>query len=118
LVEFIAEKEPTAVIFWMSHRSNHLVSPGACTNQANVSLSLSQLYAQAAGYNFYTGPNVPSDPNLHGDASNTLDEQGIPSVSVLVRDFQDIDLAENLAGTLAVLNDYISPAHTPSPTSP
>ena len=111
LVNFIEELQPTAVIFWMAHRPNDLVSPGACNDEVNVSLSLSQLYAQAAGYDYYDdADDVPAAPFLNGDASNTLDDQGIPTVSVLIEDFSDIDWEENLAGTLAVLNDYISPS--------
>jgi len=110
LVDFIAEMEPTAVLFWMAHRQADVVSPGVCTNGSSVSLSLSQLYAQAAEYDFFEEIGGVADTTLFGDASNTLDEQGIPSASVLISFFDDIDWEENLAGTLAVLNDYISPS--------
>ena len=111
LVNFIVDQEPTAVLFWMAHRQESLVSPGSCQSpKSRVSLSLSQQYAMAAGYNFYTAQDDIPDADLNGDASNSLDQQGIPSASVLLPLFEDIDWEENLAGMLAVLNDYSAPS--------
>jgi hypothetical protein len=109
----------------MAHRQASFVSPGGCEPQSRVSLSLSQLYAQAANYDFYEEGEEIADSGLHGDASNSLDDLGIPTATALLSFFSDIDWEENLAGTLAVLNDYIPPVrltsfdiNTPTATTP
>lgn len=109
LINFIVEKEPTAVMFWMAHRQAGFVSPGGCEPQSKVSLSLSQLYATAANYDYYEEGEAIADSSLQGDASNSLDELGIPTATALLSFFSDIDWEENLAGTLAVLNEYTPP---------
>jgi hypothetical protein len=110
LVDFIADKEPTAVFFWMAHRKDGFVSPGGCEVQSLVSLSLSQLYAQAANYGFYESTTGYEDFDIQGDASNSLDDLGIPVATALLPLFHNIDWEENLAGTLAVLNEYTPPS--------
>ncbi|MCB8967120.1 MAG: protein kinase [Ardenticatenaceae bacterium] len=103
---FIQSIEPTAVIFWTAHADSALVSPGACVEQSQVSLTLSQLYGRAAGYEVFDGPVVLPNVDLTGDAVNFLDYQGIPAAVVLLPHFLEMDWDENLAGVTAVLASY------------
>ena len=106
LVNFIAEQEPTAVIFWTSHRDIAVSSPGACIEKSRVSVSLAHLYGQAAGYFYVNNSDVLADPDLTGDAINFLDDNGIPAIAVLLSRFTTMDWTQNLAGVTAVLNEY------------
>jgi len=44
---------------------------------------------------------------VHGDATNWLDKQGIPAISVLLTDYTATDFEQNLAALKAVMR-YIA----------
>ena len=105
LVDLIRETEAVAVVFWEARAANGLSSPGACGDRSLVSGRLAQVYGLAAGYPIADFENL-TDQELNGDSTNWLDLQGIPAIAILLPDYDDIDWNNNLAGMLAVLQEY------------
>ena len=102
LSNFLQEIKPTAVILWYAPSREGLVEPGGCP-KATVSLSLAELYAEAAGYSYYESA---IDDITEGDASNWLDSIGIPAISVVLPDYEDADFERNLTAVYALLDAY------------
>ncbi|MBE2224775.1 MAG: hypothetical protein IAF02_24760, partial [Anaerolineae bacterium] len=113
LANFIKQQSPTAVIQLAAHgRSYGTASPGSCVESSRVSVALSKLYGNAAGYLFPDADNdglVEPDARLTGDMSNWLDSIDIPAISVLLSRYDDIDFEANLAGLTAVLEAFTGP---------
>jgi transposase len=47
-----------------------------------------------------------SSQELNGDGTNWLDQQGIPSIAVLLSDYITVDWDNNLSGIQTVLDEY------------
>ncbi len=106
LRDFIVETGPTAVIFWMARSAEGLISPGACESRNPASDELGAIYSAVSDYAYVPDIEGTIGFTLNGDASNWLDKQGYATVSVLLRDYLEIDFQRNLAGVRAVLNQY------------
>jgi hypothetical protein len=118
LRSFIQENNIAAVVFWFGSSSDGFVSPGACERARGslVSSTLGAAYGQAAEYE--VGSYEAASGNIfHGDATNWLDQEGIPSISVLLPGLLDSDWERNLAGMMATLTSYSIP-RLGAPTTP
>ncbi len=102
LAEFIQVQKAQAVIFWQGRASLGLSSPGGCGEESEVSRPLAQTYGIAAGYPIADFERVVNQ-QLNGDATNWLDSQGIPAISVLLPDYQESDFSHNLPAVVAVM---------------
>lgn len=107
LAAFIQEKSPVAVIFWQAlfrdRDGKGLVSAGACGLRTQVSALLATTYGRGAAYNIGDFERTTGQI-VNGDATNWLDNQGIPAISVLLTDYQRLnDWEAHLQGMLAVL---------------
>lgn len=105
LADFIMEQQPAAVVFWAARASRGLASPGSCSTQTAVSGTLAQTYGNAANYEIGDFEQL-SNQILNGDATNWLDQEGIPAISVLVKDYSRVDWDDNLAGIRAVISRF------------
>ena len=79
--------------------------PAYATNAPSSSGTLAQTYGLAAGYVIGDFENL-TNQELNGDATNWLDQQGIPAIAVLLPDYTSIDWNSNLLGILAVLDQF------------
>jgi hypothetical protein len=104
LAEFILEQEAMAVVFWEARASGGLVSPGRC-EEPSISQPLADTYGLAAGYQIADFEELVNQV-VNGDGTNWLDEQGIPAIAVLLPNYDDVDWENNLAGMLAVLQEF------------
>jgi len=102
LYDYFADIKPNAVVFWEAKMAGGLASPGGCDTQSLVSESLAKTYGYSAGYKVEPFKGY----DLNGDATNSLDDQGIPTISVLLPDYISMDWSSNLKGILAVLDHY------------
>jgi eukaryotic-like serine/threonine-protein kinase len=107
LAAFILEKSPVAVVFWQAlfrdRDGKGLVSAGACGLRTQVSAPLATAYGRGAAYNIGDFERTTGQI-VNGDATNWLDNQRIPAVSVLLTDYQRVtDWEAHLQGILAVL---------------
>jgi hypothetical protein len=102
LRDYLLELHPAAVVFWEARALQGQVSPGGCGADSRISEALAALYGKAAGYQVepFAGYAVT------GDGTNWLDSQGIPAVTVLLRDYELVDLEQNLAAVQALLAAY------------
>ena len=69
---------------------------------SQASAALAGTYGLAAGYQVADFEDL-TNQELNGDGTNWLDQQGIPSIAVLLTDYLTTDWQENLAGMQAVL---------------
>lgn len=102
LADFILAQRPTAVIIWQARINNGLVSPGTCGLRPIASEPLARTFSLASGYNVADFEDLVSQ-EVNGDSTNWIDWQGIPSITVLLPDYNVIDWENNLSGMLAVL---------------
>jgi hypothetical protein len=79
-------------------------SPGSCGRGSAVSIPLARSYGNAAGYAVQDFEATSGE--INGDATNWLDQQGIPAVTILLPGYTDADWNNNQAGILAVLQAY------------
>jgi hypothetical protein len=103
LRDFIAEIEPAAVVFYEARARDGMVTPGECGGENAGSYGLADTYAESTGYPVY------DDFVLTGDSTNWLAAEGIPAISVLLRNYatlEQVDITTNIAGIEAVLNKY------------
>ena len=107
LANYIQSVDPVAVVFWYAKVAGGLVSPGNCQNNTPASALVAGIYGLAAGYPVADYEDA-FDQTLNGDATNWLDQQGIPSISVLLPDYVSSDWNDNLSGIKALLRDYAS----------
>ncbi len=96
LADYILLNAPAAVVFY--HSAANGVFAGSC-NGDHGSQTLGHTYGRAATY--------PSDGyfeayRVTGDASNWVDGQGIPAITVELAGWHDPEFARNLAGVMAV----------------
>lgn len=105
LRDFIEDVDAKAVIFWEARATNGLTSPGSCSNSPLVSNRLAQVYGFAAGYEVADFEDL-TNQEINGDGTNWLDSQNVPSISVLLPDYTDMDWNNSLAGISAVLREY------------
>jgi hypothetical protein len=96
LADYVLLNTPAAVIFY--HSAANGVFAGACEGD-HGSQALGHVYGRAATY--------PSDGpftaySVTGDASNWVDGQGIPAITVELQSWTDPEVARNLAGVMAV----------------
>ncbi len=114
LRDFILSENPAAVVAWHARASVGLITPGGCGVVVEVSEPLAELFGAAAGYivQDYSGQ---SSAVLNGDATNWLDANGIPAISVLLTSFSTVDWPNNLAGMMAVMTEYAGRPALPRP---
>lgn len=105
LANFITGQNPAAVVFWEARASDGLSTAGACAREPRVSQPLATTYGLAAGYPVADFEELTSQI-LNGDVTNWLDSEGIPSIAVLLPEYENIDWDNNLAGMLAVLQSH------------
>lgn len=103
LRDYVAQISPQAAIFWHSKAGNVY---GAECNNGQVgpgTLSLMRTYSSASGYG-----SVPVFDAyvVTGAAEDWLTSIGVPTVSVELTSRTDSELDQNLAGTMAVLQQY------------
>ncbi len=101
LRDYLLQQRPEAVIFL--HSAANGVFASGCPETHQPSMDLAQIYGEAAGYPVY---ERFSAYEVTGDAGDWLTTQGISSISVELINHQDLDLEKNLAGMLAVLDQY------------
>lgn len=91
------------VIFW--HSAANGIFPSHCgAGQHQPSQDLATVYSRASGYPLYSG-GFTSYP-ITGDAGDWLTMQGIPSITIELRNHLDDDWQQNLQGTLTVIADW------------
>jgi hypothetical protein len=101
LRDFFLQHQPEAVIFL--HSAANGVFASGCPDTHQPSMDLASIYGQAAGYPVY---ERFSAYDVTGDAGDWLTTRGITSISVELKNHENLDLEQNLAGMLAVLNQY------------
>ncbi len=101
LASFLIDVDPKAVVVWYARATGGLASAGGCGTRSKVSGELSEIYGNAAGYRITDHTNYVGV--AAGDATNWLDEQGIPAVSILLPSYESTDWQNSLAGINAVI---------------
>lgn len=101
LRDFILQHQPDAVIFL--HSAANGVFASGCPNTDQPSMDLARIYGEAAGYTAY---ERFSAYEVTGDAGDWLTTQGITSISIELKNHENLDLERNLGGMLAVLKQY------------
>lgn len=102
VADFIQQQPVQAVVFWQGRAALGLSSPGACGDESEVSRPLAQVYGVAADYRIADFEALVNQ-EVTGDATNWLDAQGIPAISVLLPDYRVSDFDRNLPAVLAIL---------------
>jgi hypothetical protein len=105
LANFIVAQESSAVIFWQARAALGLVSPGECAEGTTVSQTLADIYGGATDYRIADFEALVNR-EVQGDATNWLDKQGVPAISVLLTDYTTTDFEENLAAVESVMRFY------------
>ncbi len=102
LRSFVDELNPEAVVVWYAAAGG--VYASSCHNGVlPETLELTRLFAKESGYpaneefDFY---------EITGDATNWLAKKGIPAISVLLTNHQDVEFEKNIDGIKAVLDYY------------
>ena len=106
LADFIVAVDAAGVVFWQARAAEGLVSPGECSEGTAVSQTLADIYGSATEYRIADFEDLVNT-EVHGDATNWLDKQGIPAISVLLTDYTATDFEQNLAALKAVMR-YIA----------
>ncbi|MCL4805811.1 MAG: protein kinase [Anaerolineae bacterium] len=114
LRDFILNENPAAVVIWYARANDGMVSPGGCGVSVLVSDEAAGIYGRAAGYAVSNFGDLPGAV-VNGDATNWLDANRIPAVSVLLPNFEDADWGNNLKGILALIEAY---SGRPTPAAP
>lgn len=101
LRDFFLDLRPEAVIFYGAR--GELVVPGDRTcgqrNSQSGSQNLASIYGARSGYKYGFITSYP----ISGDATDWLDRQGIPAISILLSNYTAIDWDRNLRGVQDVL---------------
>ncbi len=105
LRDFFLEIDPVVVIIWEARFKNGLISPGQCksaTSTTRASYAVAGVYGSASGYPV---DNYEAEANqvINGDVNNWLDSVGIPSLAVLLDQYEEPDWTNNLEGVRAVI---------------
>jgi predicted deacylase len=101
LRDFMLQQRPAAVVFW--HSAANGIFAAGCPELYRPSRQLAEIYGHAAGYPVY---DFFTSYAITGDASDWLATQGIPAITVELRNHQDLDWSQNRAGLTAVLRYY------------
>ena len=101
LRDFLLRHQPEAVIFL--HSAANGVFASGCSDMHQPSMDLAWIYGEAAGYPVF---EQFSAYEVTGDAGDWLTTQGIASISIELRNHENLDLEKNLSGMLAVLETY------------
>lgn len=109
LANFITAQQSLAVVFWQARSAQGLVSPGGCSEGTAVSQTLADIYGGSTSYRIDDFEDLVNT-EVQGDATNWLDKQGIPAISVLLTDYTATDFEENLAAIQAVMRFYANQA--------
>jgi hypothetical protein len=106
--DFIVGQNAVGTVFWntpVTDSNQRAVSPGSCTaEQTSISLDLTNVYANAIPD--YSAKQADPDDRFGGDATNSLDAIGIPSIFVLLNSPTDADVNQHLPAIQAVLQTY------------
>ncbi len=102
LREYFLRIQPVGVVFWEARAAGGMAAPGGCGQQSLFSESLAQIYGSAAGYKVAKFEAYA----VNGDATNWLDAQGIPAISVLLPDYSNPDPENNLKAVQELLKIY------------
>ena len=102
LHDFIVGEKIKAAVFWGAQGS--IVSPGSCGQRSSVSGNLAQTFGIASGYRVFDFESSAGE--INGDATNWLDSQRVPAITVLLPDHTSSDWQANLAGIRAVIREY------------
>ncbi len=84
LRDYILEIRPIAVVFYEARMPDGQSSPGGCGVISLFSEALASSYGRAAGYRIAAFDAYA----VNGDATNWLDAQGIPAISVLLPEYE------------------------------
>ena len=99
---YIAAKNPTAVIVWYSAAGG--VYASSCLDGVlSETTKLTNLFAKASGYPAY---KTFDDYAVTGDMVNWLAKENVTAISVLLTNHSDTEFSKNLAGIKAVLKNY------------
>ena len=100
--DFVMSNNPVAVVFW--HSQSGAVYASQCEDGIlPETLSIMNVFAKASGYKAV--PKFDAYQTT-GDAESWLAKIGIPSITVELKNHQDTDFKENLAGLQALLKYY------------
>ena len=102
LKSFVETLNPESVVVWYSAAGG--VYSSNCHNGVLAETAeLTRVFAKASGY---PGNEDFDFYEITGDATNWLANEGIPAISVLLTNHEDIEVDKNLKGIKAVLNYY------------
>lgn len=102
LRDYIRSSNPEAVVVWYSAADGVFAS--SCHNGVlEETTAITNVYADASGYPAYESYNFYE---VTGDAVNWLAKEGVPAISVLLSNHQDIEWDKNKAGIDALLEWY------------
>jgi hypothetical protein len=100
------ERNTVATIFWnmpVNESNQRAVSPGECSGgEMGISEYLTNAYANAIGN--YTAQQAGDPP---GDATNSIANEGIPSIFVLLDNAATANVDEHIPAIEAVLQAYV-----------
>ena len=88
------------VVFFEAKMENGMVTAGGCSGVDPDSQRYATLYGTSAGYPVEEW----SAYVVNGDATNWLEQQGIPAISVLLLDYESVDWSNNLRAVRSVLH--------------
>ncbi|MEM7115454.1 MAG: protein kinase [Chloroflexota bacterium] len=101
--DFFFEVRPTAVLFFGARATNGLLYQSLCHGEAGGSASLATAYSRASGYG--TAPVGMGK----GEAGDWLASQGVPSIFVLLKEYDSLPSSEwqrNLNGILSIIDSF------------
>jgi hypothetical protein len=104
LRDYFLEHKPSSVIFW--HSSADGVYGAGCSELHQLTRELAEVYGTASGYPV---ADQFTHYEISGDAGDWLSIQDIPSITVELSSHDLIEWPENLAGMLAVIEQYDRP---------
>ncbi len=100
--DFIKNNNPVAVVFW--HSQGNAVYASQCEDGIiPETITIMNIFAKASGYKAV--PEFDAYETT-GDSEAWLAKIGIPAITVELKNHNDIDWIENLAGSLALFEHY------------
>ncbi|NQV15292.1 hypothetical protein HQ531_07530 [bacterium] len=100
--DFVLENNPTAVVFW--HSQANAVYASECENGIlPQTIDIMNVYADASGYNAIESFD---SYEITGDAEGWLASINIPAITVELKNHEDIDWEQNIAGIKALFEYY------------
>ncbi|MDO8590235.1 MAG: M14 family zinc carboxypeptidase [bacterium] len=101
---FVLENKPDAVIFWHS-QSNAVYASECQSGILPETLDIMNAYSRASGYQAVKSFD---SYDVTGDSEGWLASIGIPSITVELKDHENIEWEKNLAGIKAILGYYLT----------